>query len=76
MEDLDTVTGAFTHGEELYYLQQSRIMATTVLAKTDAAEMTGQSVDAIASLIACASLSRSDLSRSGESGLRVQPSPA
>ena len=40
------------------------------------AEVTGQSVDAMASLIACASLSRSDLSRSGDSALMVQPSPA
>lgn len=39
-------------------------------------EVTGQSVDAMASLIAFASLSRSDLSRSGDSALRVQPSPA
>lgn len=34
------------------------------------------SVDAKASLIACASLSSSDLSRCGGSALRVQPSPA
>jgi len=35
-----------------------------------------QSVDAMASLMVCASLSRSGLSRSDDSALRVQPSPA
>jgi hypothetical protein len=39
-------------------------------------EIIGQNVDASALLIACASLSRRDLSRSGNAvSLRVQPSP-
>jgi hypothetical protein len=35
VEDLDTVLGMFTDGEERYYLQQLRIMAAAVLAKTE-----------------------------------------
>ena len=40
------------------------------------AQVAAQSIDAMASLIAYASLSRSDLSRAPSSGLMVQPSPA
>jgi hypothetical protein len=35
VEALDTVLGVFTDGEEWYYLQQLRIMAAAVLAKTE-----------------------------------------
>jgi hypothetical protein len=35
VEDLDTLLGVFTDGEERYYLQQLRIMAAAVLAKTE-----------------------------------------
>ena len=36
VEDLNMVIGAFNDGEELYYLQQLRIMAAGVLANTEA----------------------------------------
>jgi hypothetical protein len=34
VEDLDTTLAVFTDGEEQYYLQQLRILAAAVLAKT------------------------------------------